>query len=208
MCCHERQRVERLTHVRSGQDGLKMDTGDTQARKGRRSVALAAAVLVVGTLAGCSSHSGGGVAPSPVSLKATDPHLPAGWARFSYGSLSVGAPAGWKVNSTPLFCGSPPKTVSEYKLTSVTATSCPSFGPASPTAEAVAIECLLGKANGLYSGLTPTTTVDGEVLHREGTFVYLQGSGWEGVVLLPMNFGPPALGSTILATVEPTGKPC
>lgn len=99
--------------------------------------------------------------------KTSDSHLPAGWARFSYGSLSVGAPSGWKVRSAPLSCGSPPNTVNEYTLNTLRSTSCPSFGPGSPTVEAVV------------------------------------------VVFLPINFSPlPTLGAEILATVEPTGKPC
>lgn len=141
--------------------------------------------------------------------KTSDSRLPAGWARFSYGSLSVGAPSGWKVRSAPLSCGSPPNTVNEYTLNTLRSTSCPSFGPGSPTVEAVVIECLRGKAGRLYSGTSSTTVVEGRVLYRQDTYVYQLGRGSEGVVFLPMNFGPlPTLGAEILATVEPTGKPC
>lgn len=170
---------------------------------------VAATLLLTGPLGACSSPSGVST-HKPVAEQTTDPRLPAGWARFSYGALSVGAPANWKVSSAPLFCGSPPSTVTETTSDSLRATSCPSFGPDSPRVQAVAIECLRGGANGLFRDSGPGTSMAGGVLHTYGggTAVYLQGSRWEGVVLLPMNFGPASLGNQILGTVEPTGRPC
>lgn len=184
--------------------------GKAAPTKGRASVISAVVVCLAVGLTSCASHSGGKTAgPEPPSAKTSDTHLPDGWARFSYGSLSVGAPAGWKVSSAPLFCGSPPNTVNEYTLSTLRPTSCPSYGPDSPTVEAVAIECLRGQAGRLYSGTSSTTVVEGKVLYRQDTYVYQLGSGWEGVVLLPMNFGPlSTLGTEILATVKPTGRPC
>lgn len=184
--------------------------GKAAPMRGRASVISAVVVCLAVGLTGCTSHSGGKSAgPEPSSAKTSDSHLPAGWARFSYGSLSVGAPAGWKVSSAPLFCGSPPNTVNEYTLSTLRATSCPAYGPGSPTVEAVAIECLRGQAADLYSSTSSTTVVKGKVLYRQDTYVYQLGNGWEGVVLLPVNFGPlPTLGAEILATVQPTGKPC
>jgi hypothetical protein len=68
------------------------------------------------------------------------------------------------------------------------------------------IECLIGQANGLYSGL-PTTVINGQPVGHTGDLVYLQGNGFEGVVYLPGSFGPP-LAHDVLSTVIPTGKPC
>lgn len=176
----------------------------------RASVISAVVVCVAVGLTGCASHSGGRNAGSePSSARTSDPHLPPGWARFSYGSLSVGAPGGWKVSSSPLICGSPPHTVSEYTVSALRSTACPSYGPGGQSVEAVAIECLRAQAGRLYSGTSSTTVVEGKVLYRQDTYVYEPGDGWEGVVLLPVNFGPlSTLGAEILATVRPTGNPC
>lgn len=159
---------------------------------------------VAAVLSACSSSH----APSPVAVTAPDRTLPSGWIRYSYGSLSVGAPASWKVSGTPLFCGSPPNTVTESTLYSLTATSCPAMTPQTPTVSAVAIICLRGKANRADSGPASTIVVDGRALQRTADLVYLQGTGSEGEVVLPVNFGPPSLGPTILATVAPTGRAC
>jgi hypothetical protein len=166
---------------------------------------MAAVFLFLGaTSTGCASH-----AVQPVTLKTKDVRLPAGWARFSYGSLSVGAPATWTVRSTPWRnCSLPPQhTVTEDTDTTVRISSC-GAGSTSTTVQAVAIECLRGKANGLYYGPGPTVTVNGETLHKRESMVYLQGDGWEGTVSLSDYFGPPSLGAAILTTVEPTGRPC
>jgi hypothetical protein len=151
--------------------------------------------------------------PSPpvsAALNSTQTQLPAGWARFSYGSLSAGAPKTWKVSPTPLpNCAAPaPNSVSEYTLTRVTASSCPAEIGDVATVAAIAIECLRGAANGLYSGAATTTVVRGATLSRSGTLVSFQGASWEGVVTLADNFAPASLGRAILATVEPTGRPC
>jgi hypothetical protein len=148
----------------------------------------------------------------PVSavLKSTQEPLPTGWTRFSYGSLSVRAPKTWKVSPAPLpnCAAPPPNSVSEYTLTRVTASNCPAEIGDVPTVAAIAIECLRGAANGLYSGSATSTVVRGTTLARSGTLVWLQGASWEGVVTLADNFAPASLGRAILATVEPTGRPC
>jgi hypothetical protein len=149
-------------------------------------------------------------APVSAALALIQAPLPAGWARFSYGSLSVAAPKTWKVSRVPLAnCAAPsPNSVSEYTVTRVTASSCPAESGDVPTVAAIAIECLRGAANGLYSGSATTTVVRGATLSRIDTRVWLQSGSWEGVVFLAENFGPASLGRAILATVEPTGRPC
>ena len=184
--------------------------GGSAPKKRRWFLASLSVLSLVLGLTGCTSRSGAGnAAPQPASLKTSDPRLPTGWARFAYGALSVGAPSGWAISSAPLFCGSPPNVVNEYTLSAVRAASCPAYGPESPTVEAVAIECLRGQASRLYSSTSSTTIIDRRVLYREDSYVYLHGNGWEGVVLLPINFSPGStLGAEILSTVEPSGKPC
>jgi hypothetical protein len=162
------------------------------------------AFAVAAFLSACSSSS----APSPVAATAPDRTLPSGWIRYSYGSLSVGAPASWKVSGTPLFCGSPPHTVTESTLYSLTATSCPAMTPQSPRVSAVAIMCLRGKANRADSGPASPVVVNGHMLQRTDDLVSLQGSGSKGEVVLPENFGPSSLAPMILATVAPTGRAC
>jgi len=55
------------------------------------------------------------------------------------------------------------------------------------------------------SGPATTTVVGAATVHHSGEVVWLQGRGWEGVVLLPNNA---SLGRAMLATVEPSGRPC
>lgn len=172
--------------------------------RGRASALAAAILFIAATLTACACHE-------PLSLKTKDARLPAGWARFSYGSLSVGAPATWRVSSTPWPSCSlpPPHVVGEYTTDTVTTSACGS-GPAGegPTVEAVSIVCWRGKAKRIFSGPGPTVTVNGKTLHQDQTRVYLQGNGWEGAVELADPFGSPRLGAAILSTVEPTGKSC
>jgi hypothetical protein len=176
----------------------------------RRCFALtvALAVLLVCCSSGSGKRSTHGRTPMPTTSVAvqSSTRLPHGWKRFSYGSLRVGAPATWKVSTArPPNCGSAPsKTVSEYTVTTVEFSSCP--GVRVDTSDpAVSIQCLRGAADGLFSGSATTTVVDGATLHHSGRFVWLQGRGWEGVVILPNNA---SLSRAMLPTVEPSGSPC
>lgn len=142
--------------------------------------------LLVLALASCSAgphHTAKSHAISPVSRMSTDPKLPAGWTRFSYGSLSVGAPRMWTIRRAPLHnCfAPPPHTVSEYTTTTLTESSCPSehAGPPWPPT-AVAIACFGAKANGVFGGSATTMIVHGTTLSRSGDVVWLQGRSSEG----------------------------
>jgi hypothetical protein len=165
-------------------------------------------VLAAFVLAGCAAHTVPSGAPHP-NLRG-DSALPPGWVRHSYGLLSVGAPSAWKLSTIqPPNCGSPPNhTVTEITDATVTASACPSISSAEPAVSAVVIECLVGKANGLYSGFSASTVVGGQTMYRNGTVVYLQGGAAQGVVYLPDSFGPAPLADEILGTVAPSGKPC
>lgn len=155
-------------------------------------------------LGGCSAHSR---TSAPHSGVANDASLPRGWMRYSYGSLSVGAPATWKIDTLrPSICASPPdQTVSEFTDSSTSSVSCPA-GLGGRPIQAVELSCLVGQANQSYSGAA-TTTVNGQSLGRSGNVVYLQGDGSEGIVSLPEPFDP-ALDDEILGTVAPTGHRC
>jgi hypothetical protein len=176
-----------------------------------RRVALTVALAVL--LVGCSSGSGKGstnrgtLSPTIAAAVHSSTHLPHGWKRFSYGSLSVGAPATWKVSrARPPNCGPrPSNTVSEYTVTTVEVSNCPDIPANTSTPPAISIECLRGAANGLFSGSATTTVAGRTTLHHNGLVVWLPGRGWEGAVVLPNNA---TLGRVMLATVEPTVKPC
>ncbi len=173
----------------------------------RVAVTFAAAVLLVGCSTGSGKQSTNRGAFSPTTSAVVDlsTRLPHGWKRFSYGSLSVGAPATWKVSTArPPNCGPrPSNTVTEYTATTVEVSSCPDTS-GNDSVPAVSIECLRGAANGLFSG-SATTIAGRATLHHSGVVVWLRGRGWEGVVTLPDNA---TLGRVMLATVKPTGKPC
>jgi hypothetical protein len=133
------------------------------------------------------------------------------WVRRGYGALSVDVPTGWKVITTavPPNCGSPPDAaVSERTTSTVTYSACPTISDDSPEVSAVVIECLIGKADRLYSGSPVIRVVGGQVLRGSATTVYLQQSHGEAVVYLSNNFGATELGRRILASVAPSGGTC
>jgi hypothetical protein len=77
--------------------------------------------------------------------------------------------------------------------------------PTSPPAW-VELECLTGKAGGLYSGDRRTAAVNGHVLVTNGAnLVYTKNRGTEGAVFAD---GPTVLVQKIPASVRPTGEPC
>lgn len=168
---------------------------------------IAAVMVAAVALAACASHRS--ARPSHPSTSASA-RPTSGWVRQSFGSLSVSVPAAWKViAAVPPSCWAPPNdTVTEATLSTITASSCPSMGRGNPRARAVVIECLVGKAGGLYAGASATWAVDGHVLRRVGDVVYLRERGAEGVVYLAAGFRPAALGERILASVAPSGRKC
>jgi hypothetical protein len=173
--------------------------------KARLSVLGALAALAA--LVGVVTSSGHTVHPPSSASHARAP-LPAGWARFSYGPLTVAAPRGWKVqHDVPPSCvGPPPNTVSEYTLSEDVLSSCPSRD-SSPPLVGIDIVCLVDAANGTFTG-APWKVARGATLRRSGLgIVLLQSSRWESMVVLDGDT-PASLGRAILGTVEPTGKEC
>jgi hypothetical protein len=162
-------------------------------------------MLTALALAGCSSSP-----RAASSSRAGVSPLPTGWMRYSYKALSVGVPAGWKISSALLLCSWPADTVDEFTVDNPIelAASCPAGGPSPAVVQSIAIECLTGRAGHLFSGPGPTTIVDRQVLHHSSpSLVYLQGDGWQAVVATAEP-APTSFTAKVLATVEPTGKPC
>ena len=74
--------------------------------RGGASAPSVVVVRLARSLTGSTFRSGRSDAgPEPSSEEPTDSDLPAGWIRFSSGTSSVEAPAGWKVSSAPLVGG-------------------------------------------------------------------------------------------------------
>jgi hypothetical protein len=139
----------------------------------------------------------------------TDSRLPAGWVRYSYGALSVGAPRGWTVyNFIPLCPSGPGTGVDEFTETTRMGASC--GRPYNGISTVIALGCLEGIAVGQFERGSPSdsTRVDGRLLYRSSIQVSLRGSGWEATCFLLYGFSPPGLGREILGTVEPTGRSC
>jgi hypothetical protein len=200
------------------------------SRPVRLAVVLAASVAVA---AGCTSHAPTAsprptptaraelhlatTSPDPGKARADAATTPAGWRRYEYGPLSVAVPPSWRVNTVdPGSCSAPPShTVTALRESTVTASSCPSREiPQRPdTTTSVVIQCLVGKANHLFSGGEALRTVDGHTLRQTGTLIYLQGAAAEGVVSTVSTggtepAGPDDPGARIRASVEPTGMTC
>ena len=171
----------------------------TTVSKRHRATALVALVCSA-ILAGCSSQ--------PMASIKSDKTLPAGWVRYSYGALSVGAPRGWRIYSYVPLCPPPHGTndvVIEFTETTPEAASCAySPGPS----RVIALGCLIGPAMGEFGSPSQTTRVQGRLLHRSDTEITYPGSGWKAVFLLLPGFSPTGLGEEIMSTVKPTGRSC
>lgn len=158
---------------------------------------MCAAAVVV---AACSSP--------PMASIGIDKALPAGWVRYSYGALSVGAPRGWNIyNYVPLCppAGGTTDVVIEFTERTPEAASCAySPGPS----RVIALGCLLGPARRAFGSPPQTIRVQRKTFHRSSTEVTLEGSDWEAVFLLLPGFLPSGLGQQILNTVKPTGRSC
>ena len=152
-------------------------------------------------LAACTTSHHSAPIPSHTSPTSTS----TGSARFSYGSLSVAVPRGWILSTKPLenCFPPPPDTVTEARVSTVTASSCPNMASKS-TAPYVTIQCLTGKANRLFSGGTGVV-IRGHALYRSGNVMWLQGPNSEGVVIAG---GSSALVQQLLSSVRPTGQGC
>jgi hypothetical protein len=161
------------------------------------------AVLAVASLTDCTGHGRGS------HTAASAPAEPAGWTRFSYGSVSVSVPGPWTIVTSPPPSCSPPsdETVTEVRLSSVTESACPA-NIGRGTVRAVVIECLVGRAHALFSGGPVIRVVNGQALRQGGDGIYLQQAEAEGVVSLATGFASESLGNQILASVTPTGKSC
>jgi hypothetical protein len=201
----------------------------TAPRPVRLAAVVAASVAAsVAVVAGCTSHEPA-AAPARARLHlattSTDAAIaradaattPAGWRRYEYGPLSVAVPPGWRVNTVdPGSCSAPPPhTVTALRESTVTASSCPSreISQRPDATTGVVMQCLVGKANHLFSGGEALRTVDGHTLRQTGTLIYLQGAAAEGVVSTVTTGGtepvrPDDPGARILASVEPTGLAC
>ncbi len=163
-------------------------------------------LLTVVSVAGCSSSSKEPSSGIPASSVTHDSRLPAGWARYSYGALSVGAPADWKVITwdAPLANNAVSET-----MTSTVQASTGNLAPSPPT-NAVSISCGRGQASHLFSEPGPGKLVGGKSLHYmwSAQLVYLQGDSWQALVSVPAQTIPTSLATQLLDTVEPTGKAC
>jgi hypothetical protein len=162
--------------------------------------------LTLVSVAGCSSASKEPSSGGPASRVSHDSRLPAGWVRYSYGALSVGAPSDWKVVSWV----APPanNTVSETTTSTVQVSA--GNPPPNPPTNEVSISCGRGQVSHMFSEPGPGTFVDWKSLHymRSARLVYLQGDSWQGLVSVPAQTIPPSLATRLLDTVEPTGKAC
>lgn len=171
-----------------------------------RAVSAVVGLLIAVSVVGCSSSSNEPSSGFPASSVSRDLRLPAGWARYSYGALSVGAPAHWKV----ITWDAPPanNTVSET-TTSVVHASTGNLPRYPPTNE-VSISCGRGQASHLFSEPGPGRLVGWRSLHYmwSAGLVYLQGDSWQALVFVSAQTVPKSLTAQLLDTVEPTGKAC
>lgn len=166
-----------------------------------------AAAVVLAACASGGAHRSTTSAVGPGAPVAAANDVPAGWMRYSYGALSVAAPATWKLNRTePANCFPPgPQTITEWTASKPEMSACGS-GPINiPPPPSVTISCFVGKLKHLYYGGPAVATVSGVKLYGGNNLLYVQDTDSETMVSAT---GTDAMTRQILATVQPSNGHC